>query len=96
MLINRIFSHSCLLPSTQFKSEPSSYRLGAQNYIEAKRRGELPLPPTQTLPGFKTKTPEQEEINPAEESADSEATELYEPPTLPDETPTDNTKKGKR
>ena len=76
-------------------SEPSPYRLGAQNYIEAKRRGELPLPPTQTLRGFKTKTPEQEEINPEEESADSEATELYEPPTLPDETPTDNTKKGK-
>ena len=76
-------------------SEPSSYRLGAQNYIEAKCRGELPLPPTQTLPGFKTKTREQEENNPEEESADSEATELYEPPTLLDETPTDNTKKGK-
>ena len=26
-------------------SEPSAYRLGAQHYIEAKRRGELPLPP---------------------------------------------------
>ena len=76
-------------------SEPSSYQLGAQNYIEAKCRGELPLPPTQTLPGFKTKTREQEENNPEEESADSEATELYEPPTLPDETTTDNTKKGK-
>ena len=34
-------------------SEPSAYRMGAQNYIAAKRRGELPAPPTQTLPGFK-------------------------------------------
>ena len=76
-------------------SEPSSYRLGAQNYIEAKHRGELPLPPTQTLPGFKTKTSEKEEDKPEEESADSEATVLYEPSTLPDKTITDNAKKGK-
>ena len=73
-------------------SEPSSYRLGAQNYIEAKRRGELPPPPTQTLPGFKTKKCEKEEDKPEEESADSEATVLFEPPTLPDETITDNAK----
>ena len=38
-------------------SEPSAYRMGAQNYIEAKRRGELPAPPTQTLPGFKANPP---------------------------------------
>ena len=76
-------------------SEPSAYRLGSQNYIEAKRRGELPLPPTQTLPGFKTKKREKEEDKPEEESADSEATVLFEPPTLPDETITDNAKKGK-
>ena len=73
-------------------SEPSAYRLGAQNYIEAKRRGELPLPPTQTLPGFKTKKLEKEEDKPEEESADSEATVLFEPPTLPDEMITDNGK----
>ena len=76
-------------------SEPSSYRLSAQNYIEAKRRGELPLPPTQTLPGFKTKNREKEEDKPEEESEDSEATVLLEPSTLQDETVTDNAKKGK-
>ena len=30
-------------------SEPSAYRLGAQNYIEAKKRGEIPPPPKCTL-----------------------------------------------
>ena len=35
-------------------SEPSAYRMGAQNYIAAKRKGELPAPPTQMLPGFKS------------------------------------------
>ena len=77
-------------------SEPSAYRLGAQNYIEAKRRGELPLPPTQTLPGFKTKKSDEPIDEPAEEeSADSEATVLFSPPTLPDATDTPNAKKGK-
>ena len=76
-------------------SEPSAYRLGAQNYIDAKRRGELPLPPTQTLPGFKTQKCEEEAIEPEAESADSEATVLYEPPTLQDETIANKTKKGK-
>ena len=75
-------------------SEPSTYRLVAQNYIQAKRRGELPLPPTQTLPGFKTKKSEKDEDKPEEESTDSEATVLFEPPILPDETITDNAKKG--
>ena len=76
-------------------SEPSAYRLGAQNYTEAKRRGELPLPPTQTLPGFKTKKCEEEAVELDDVSADSEATVLFETPTLPDETVKDNTKKGK-
>ena len=75
-------------------SEPSTYRLSAQNYIQAKRRGELPLPPTQTLPGFKTKKSEKDEDKPEEESTDSEATVLIEPPVLPDRTITDNAKKG--
>ena len=30
-------------------SEPSAYRMGAQNYIEVKCRGELPAPPTHKL-----------------------------------------------
>ena len=75
-------------------SEPSTYRLCAQNYIQAKRRGELPLPPTQTLPGFKTQKSEKDDYKPDEESTDSEATVLFEPPALPDETITDNAKKG--
>ena len=36
-------------------SEPSAYRLGAQSYIDSKKRGELPQPPKQMLPGFKAK-----------------------------------------
>ena len=75
-------------------SEPSTYRLSAQNYIQAKRRGELPLPPTQTLPGFKTKKSEKDEDKPEQESTDSEATVLIEPPVLPDRRNTDNAKKG--
>ena len=58
-------------------SKPSAYRLGAQHYIEAKRRGELPVPPVQTLPGFKTKKPDVTVEEPMDvESADSEATVL--------------------
>ena len=55
-------------------SEPSAYRMGAQNYIAAKCRGELPAPPTQTLPGFKAnphKLEQPEEPQAGEESMDS-------------------------
>ena len=58
-------------------SEPSAYRMGAQNYIAAKCRGELPAPPTQTLPGFKAnphKLEQPEEPQAGEESTDSDAT----------------------
>ena len=78
-------------------SEPSAYRLRAQHYIEAKRHGELPLPPVQTLPGFKSKKSDNKvEEEPAdEESADSEATVLYTPPEIPDATDNPTPKKGK-
>ena len=68
-------------------SEPSAYRLGAQNYIAAKHRGELPAPPTQTLPGFKAnphKLEQPEEPQAGEESIDSEDTIIYTPPKLQD------------
>ena len=67
-------------------SEPSAYRLGAQSYIDAKKRGELPPPPKQTLPGFKAKSGNEPEDKTSEGSTDSEATEIYDPPKLPDET----------
>ena len=72
-------------------SEPSAYRMGAQNYIEAKRRGELPAPPTQTLPGFKANPPKPEqpdEPEAANESTDSDATIIQTPSKLPDKTDT--------
>ena len=67
-------------------SEPSAYRLGAQSYIDAKKRGELPPPPKQTLPGFKAKPGNEPENKTSEDSTDSEATDVYDPPKLPDET----------
>ena len=67
-------------------SEPSAYRLGAQSYIDAKKRGELPAPPKQTLPGFKAKSGNEPEDKTSEGSTDSEATEIYDPPKLLDET----------
>ena len=67
-------------------SEPSDYRLRVQSYIDAKKRGELPPPPKQTLPGFKTKSGNEPEDKTIEGSTDSEATEIYDPPKLPDET----------
>ena len=75
-------------------SEPSTYRMGAQNYIAAKRRGELPAFPTQTLPGFKAnphKLEQPEEPQAGEESVDSEDTIIYTPPKLQDRT--DSSKK---
>ena len=67
-------------------SEPSAYRLGAQSCIDAKKRGELPPPPKQTLPGFKAKPDIEPENKTSEDSTDSEATEIYDLPKLLDET----------
>ena len=63
-------------------SEPPAYRMGAQSYTEAKRRGELPAPPKQTLPGFKANLPKMEQPegpDVANESTDSDATIIYTP-----------------
>ena len=60
-------------------SEPSGYRLSAQNYIEAKKRGDIPPPPKRTLPGYKAESETEPENKTMEESADSEATEDYAP-----------------
>ena len=51
-------------------SELSAYRLGAQNYIDAKKRGEIPPPPKHTLPGYKAKSETEPENKTTEESAD--------------------------
>ena len=67
-------------------SEPSAYRLGAQSYIGVKKRGELLPPPKHTLPGYKAKPDTEPENKTSEDSTDSEATEIYDPPKLPDET----------
>ena len=79
-------------------SEPSAYRMGAQNYIAAKRRGELPAPPTQTLPGFKTnvqKLEPTEEAQDGDESTDSNATIIHTPSELLDRTDSPPKNKGK-
>ena len=79
-------------------SEPSAYRMGAQKYIAAKRRGELPAPPTQTLPGFKSKvqkSKEPDETPDGNDSTDSNATIIYTPPKLPDRTDSLHKNKGK-
>ena len=78
------------LPNAKLKkivglSEPSAYRLGAQSYIDAKKRGEILPPPKRTLPGFKV-TPNTESEKSTAESVDSDATEIYDPPELPDRT----------
>ena len=67
------------------------YRMGAQNYIEAKHRGELPAPPKQTLSGFKANPPKSElpeEPDVANEITDSDATIIHSPPKVLDETDT--------
>ena len=74
-------------------SEPSAYRLGAQSYINAKKRGELPPPPKQTLPGFKAKPDTELENRTSEDSTDSEATVIYDPPKLLDETRSESAQK---
>ena len=79
-------------------SEPSAYRMGAQNFITAKRRGELPAPPTQTLPGFKSKVQKSKEAGETpdvNDSTDSNATIIYTPPKLPDRTDSSHKIKGK-
>ena len=72
-------------------SEPYAYRLGAQNYIEAKNRGEIHPPPKHTPPGYKPKSEIEPENKTTEESADSEETEDY-PPKLPDRTKSEQPK----
>ena len=67
-------------------NKPSAYRLDAQNYIVAKKRGEIPPPPKHTLPSYKPKSETEPENKTTEESVDSEATEDYPPPELPDRT----------
>ena len=72
--------------------------MGAQNYIAAKRRGELPAPPTQTLPGFKSnvqKSKEPDETRDGNDSTDSNATIIYTPLKLPDRTDSSHKNKGK-
>ena len=72
--------------------------MGAQNYIAAKRCGELPAPPTQTLPGFKANMQKLEpldETQDGDESTDSNAAIIYTPPKLPDRTDSPHKKKGK-
>ena len=79
-------------------SELSAYRMGAQNYIAAKRRGELPAPPAQTLPGFKANAPKSEspdEPLDGNKSTDSNATIIYIPPKLPDRMDTPHKNKRK-
>ena len=74
-------------------SEPSAYRLGAQSYIDAKKRGELPPPPKQTLPGYKAKPDTEPENRTSEDSTDSEATIIYDLPKLLDETKSESAQK---
>ena len=78
-------------------SEPSPYRLAAQKFIDAQRKGLTPPPPNQSLPGLKVKSPEQSEADPdyaSSESESSASTILYDPGEvskvkLPDETQED-------
>ena len=80
-------------------SKLSAYRMGAQNYIAAKCRGELPAPPIQTLPSFKPnphKLEQLEEPQAGEENMDSDNTIIYTPPKLQDRMdPTKTATKGK-
>ena len=67
-------------------SEPSAYRLRAQSYIDAKKRGELPPPQNKRCLASKPNPGNEPEDKTSEGSTDSEATEIYDPPKLPDET----------
>ena len=74
-------------------SEPSAYRLGTQNYIDVKKRDEIPPPPKHALPGYKPKSETEPENKTTEESAYSEETEDYpHPPELPDRTKSEQPK----
>ena len=73
-------------------SEPSPYRIAAQQFISAQKHGLLPPPPNQRLPGVKAKSSSSSENDEANGGSDS--TIDYDPPkpdndpdyTLPDET----------
>ena len=78
-------------------SEPSPYRLAAQKFIDAQRKGLAPPPPNHSLPGLKVKSPDQSEVSQDDDSSDSssDSTVIYDPVkdygvTLPDNTPEDD------
>ena len=77
-------------------SEPSPYRLAAQKFIDAQRKGLTPPPPNQSLPGLKVKSPEQSEADPDDASNESNASTIpYDPDEasreiLPEETQEDH------
>ena len=54
------------------------------------KRGGNYHPPKHTLPGFKAKPDTEPKNKTTEESTDSDATEIYDPPELPDETKSDS------
>ena len=76
-------------------SEPSPYRLAAQKFIDAQRKGMAPPPPNQSLPGLKVKSPEQSEADHDDDSSESSASTIpYDPDQdfgakLPDDTQED-------
>ena len=78
-------------------SEPSPYRLAAQKFIEAQRKGLAPPPPNQSLPGLKVKSPDHSEAGPDDDSSEScsVSTVIYDPVKdfgvkLPDDTQEDD------
>ena len=77
-------------------SEPSPYRLAAQKFIEAQRKGLAPPPPNQSLPGLKVKSPDHSEAGLADDSSESSSasTVVYDPTSdfgvkLPEDTQED-------
>ena len=64
-------------------SEPSPYRIAAQRFIAAQKRGLLPPPPNQSLPGIKVKS-----SSSSSEEGDSDSTVIYDiPETVPNKDP---------
>ena len=60
-------------------SEPSPYRIAAQRFIAAQKRGLLPPPPNQSLPGIKVKS-----SSSSSEDSNSDSTVIYDiPETVP-------------
>ena len=64
-------------------SEPSPYRMAAQRFIAAQKKGLLPPPPNQSLPGVKAKS-----SSSSSEEGDSDSTVIYDiAETVPDKDP---------